>query len=355
MSGASSRHQANERLIAWHRAKPWRVSYWRAVDEVRAAHAQEWPRHTFLPIRRAARIVAAEMPRHGYTASPEALAHEACRLAGYAAWRVTQGVFRYDSTLATALAQTPLTGDLPVAALTHLPHWCTYIETPGRTMPKMDGNSTALHGFFAWIDWHGADEPVELMLGMDTERPFPELPVSVVPLVGTLEESIRAVQASWEHSYVSGLVQRAPTAGFTEGAQRLSPLIALLLYLCADDAEIGDGAARPTKPQLSKTKQGWRLFPPVAPTMWDVGVRLGAAIRQAEERDRSIGHLAGERSRPRAHIRRAHWATYWTGPRSGEQMPVVRWLPPIPVNVDDVEAMPVTVRPVLAPDESRTR
>lgn len=346
MSTPSSRHRANERLAAWYRAKPWRVNYWRAVDEVRAARAQEWPRHTFVPLRRTASIVAKEMPRHGYMPSPEVLAHEACNLAGYAAWRVTQGVFRFDPTLATALALTPLTGDLPVTALTHLPHWCTYIETPGRTMPKMDGNDTALHGFFAWTNWHGADEPVELMLGMDTERPYPELPVSVVPLVGTLEESIRAVQTSWEESYASGLVQRGPSAGFIEGANRRSPLISLLLYLCADDAEIGDGATRPAKPLMKKTTQGWRLFPPQTATAWDVGVRIGAAIRHAEQRNPSIDHLAGERSRPRAHIRRAHWATYWTGSRSGEQTPVVRWLPPIPVNVEDVEAMPVTVRPV---------
>lgn len=346
MGTVYGRHRASERLAAWHRAKPWRINYWRAVDEVRAAYVQEWPRHTFMPLRRAASIVAKEMPRHGYMASPEVLAHEACDLAGYAAWRVTQGVFRFDPTLATALAQTPLTGDLPVTALTHLPHWCTYIETPGRTMPKMDGNDTELHGFFAWTNWYGADDPVELMLGMDTERPHPELPVSVVPLVGTLEESIRAVQASCEERYASGLLQRGPSAGFVESGNRLSPLIALLLYLCADNAEIGDGSTPPAKPQMKKTKQGWRLFPPQTATAWDVGVRIGAAIRHAEERDPGIGHLAGERPRPRAHIRRAHWATYWTGPRSGEQTPVVRWLPPIPVNVEDVEAMPVTVRPI---------
>jgi hypothetical protein len=279
-------------------------------------------------------------------ASREALAHEACALAGFAAWRVTQGVFRYDPTLATALVQTPLTGDLPIAALTHLPHWCTYIETPGRTMPLVDGGSTALYGYFAWIDWLATEEPAKLMLGMDTERPYPHLPVSVVPLVGTLEHSLCAVQGEWAHSYATGLVQSAPSAGFTEGAQRLSPLLGLLLYLCADDAEIGDGKAPPTWPKPTKTKQGWRLFPPGAPTLWDVGVRIGAAIRHAEEREASIDHLADERSRPRAHIRRAHWATYWTGPRSGSQTPVVRWLPPIPVNVGDVEAMPVTVRPV---------
>jgi hypothetical protein len=214
-------------------------------------------------------------------------------------------------------------------------------------MPLVNGGTTALHGYFAWINWIAADERLELMLGLDTDRPYPHLPVSVLPLVGTLEESIRAVEAKWRDSYEAGLVHRAPSERFTEGAQRLSPLMALLLYLCADDAEIGDGTARPKHPQPTRTKQGSRLFPATAPTMWDVGLRIGAAIRRAEQHDTSRAQAAGERSRPRAHIRRAHWATYWTGRRSGEQTAVLRWLPPIPVNVECAEAMPVTVRPVL--------
>jgi hypothetical protein len=334
-------------LTDWHRAQPWRAAYWRAVDNVRAAHAHEWPRHTFLPLREAAHIAATAWRSNGQRPSAEAIANEACALAGLAAWRVTQGIFRYDPTLAAALLDTPLTGELPVSALTHLPHWCAYVETPGRTMPLVHGGMTALHGFYAWINWVAAEGQIELMLGMDTDRPYPHLPVSVVPLVGTLEESIRAVQADWQDSYQAGLVHSVPSAPFTEGAHRLSPLITLLLYLCAEEAEIGEGMTRPKQPQPTKTKQGWRLFPANAPTMWDVGVRIGAALRRAQEHDTSAADTAGERSRPRAHIRRAHWATYWTGPRSGQQTAVLRWLPPIPINVDCVETMPATVHPVL--------
>jgi hypothetical protein len=334
-------------LTAWNRAQPWRAAYWHAVDDVRAAHGREWRRCTFLPLREAGQVVATAWRSRGQRPSGEAIAQEACALAGFAAWRVTQGIFRYDPTLATALVETPLTGDLPISALTHLPHWCVYIETPGRTTPLVNGGTTALHGYYAWINSVAADDRMELMLAMDTDRPYPHLPVSVVPLVGTLEASIRTVQAEWQDSYGKGLVHNAPSAGFTEGAHRLSPLIALLLYLCADEAEIGDGTTRPKQPHPTKTKQGWRLFPASAPTMWDVGVRIGAAIRRAQERETSGDHMTGERSRPRAHIRRAHWATYWTGPRSDQQTPVLRWLPPIPINVDSVEALPATVHPVL--------
>lgn len=341
------RHRAQDRLTDWHRAQPWRSAYWQAVDKVRVAHAHEWPRHTFLPLREAGQIVTSAWRTHGQQGTPDAMAREACTLAGFAAWRVTQGIFRYDPTLASALVDTPLTGDLPVSALTHLPHWCVYVETPGRTMPLVSGGSTALHGCYAWINFVAAEDRIALMLGLDTDRPYPQLPVSVVPLVGTLEQSIRAVQTEWQEGYDAGQVQSAPSVAFTEGVQRLSPLIALLLYLCADDAEIGEGTIRPKHPQPAKTKQGWRLFPPNGPTMWDVGVRIGAAIRRAQECETGGGEMIGERSRPRAHIRRAHWATYWTGPRSGQQTAVLRWLPPIPVNVETREMLPATVHRVL--------
>lgn len=345
------RHRAQERLTAWQRAKPWRSEYWRAVDNVRAAHAHGWPRYAFLPIAEAGKIIARAWRKHNCLPAPgvtagDVLGDEACTLAGYAAWRVTQGIYRFDPTLAAALIETPLTGDLPVSALTHLPHWCVYVETPGRTMPRVLGGETTLHGYYGWINWFDSEDRVELMLGLDVERPYPGLPVCTVPLIGTLEQSIRAVEARWRKAYEAGLITNAPTAGFVEGTQRLSSLIAPLLYLCADDAEIGDGTVRPQQPKPTKTKQGLRLFSAPAPTTWDVGVRIGAAIRRAQEGEASERHAAGERSRPRAHVRRAHWATYWTGPRSSEQTAVLRWLPPIPVNVNDIEALPATVHQV---------
>ena len=40
------------------------------------------------------------------------------------------------------------------------------------------------------------------------------------------------------------------------------------------------------------------------------------------------------RPRPRPHWRRAHWHSYWTGPRDGERIARLKWIPPIPVGLD---------------------
>jgi len=81
--------------------------------------------------------------------------------------------------------------------------------------------------------------------------------------------------------------------------------------------------------------------------VWDVGTRLGAALRmayQAAETGQGDPDPDTGRARPRAHIRRAHWHTFLAGAERSERR--VKWLPPIPVNLEDVGTLPATVRKV---------
>jgi hypothetical protein len=77
----------------------------------------------------------------------------------------------------------------------------------------------------------------------------------------------------------------------------------------------------------------------------DLGNRMAARgyienFTQRGERagtKRGAGRNAGRRG-PAPHIRRAHWHTFWTGPRSGApRKPALKWIPPIPVAFGDVE------------------
>jgi hypothetical protein len=49
-----------------------------------------------------------------------------------------------------------------------------------------------------------------------------------------------------------------------------------------------------------------------------------------------------------AHVRRAHWHAFWTGPKASteERKLILHWLPPIAVNVDDAAAVIPTLHPV---------
>ncbi len=55
-----------------------------------------------------------------------------------AAWRPTQGIYRFATNLLDELWDTPVTGDLPSDLLHRLPEWCVYIELfPAQWDPKL--------------------------------------------------------------------------------------------------------------------------------------------------------------------------------------------------------------------------
>lgn len=319
---------------------------WRRVEELRQERGSGvpgWPDWCFLPIAATLAIVATDagLPVESlHLVYPERI-HDAARLAGLAAWRVTQGVYRFDPAVYEALCDTPVTGDIPHEVLFRLPEWCVYIE-----MPEMTLGSDPMVGAFAHLEHDVNTGQAELRLLLDIDASAGPMLMPLVLHLGawSLAESIGRALALAEanagrHGEPVALVSGEPAL-----RGLLSPLISLLLYLCSQAGEIGDGTRRPANPAPKRTKRGWRLFAADKPTTWDVGVRLGAALRRAFQGERT--GQEGTHAGPRAHIRRAHWHGFWSGPRDGERRFDMRWMPPIAVNVDDVGNLPATVRPV---------
>lgn len=83
-----------------------------------------------------------------------------------------------------------------------------------------------------------------------------------------------------------------------------------------------------------------RLFAPDKPSFYEVGFNIGNKLRLFE--NDSSGLHAG----PRPHIRRAHWHTFLTGPRSVERYKLLKWLPPLPVNFDSDNDIIPTIKKV---------
>ena len=311
---------------------------WLAYDQFRAGRGKDlpdWPDWCFAPMAAAYAIVSGG----GDNRVSPAQVGDIARVAALAAWRPTQGIFRFDPALYGALIQTTLTGDLPCEVLFRLPAWCVYIETPGR-----EWMGSELHGFFAHMERDVGTGRDELRLLMDSRAGLLPVPIHLGPW--PLSEAVsRAIDLSRAHATVIG----APMPDGVDGvlADGVAPLLSLLLYLCADEAEIGDGTRHPTMPKPKRTNKGWRHFPPDAPSVWDVGVRIGAALRRAyhasETGQGTIDQATG-RARPRAHVRNAHWHTFLAGHGRTERK--LKWLPPIPVNIGDIDTLPTTVRPV---------
>jgi hypothetical protein len=318
---------------------------WKQVDQFRANRKGlgDWPDWCFLPLAGAYAIVSkGARPR-----SLDQAGHIGV-LGALAAWRVTQGVYRFDPTTFEALWQTPVTGDIPTEVLHHLPEWCVYLPTPGQ---KWHGD--ALHGFFSHLEYDVKDRRTELRFVLDVIGPGgDDLIVMPVHLgQGGVADGLAAMMR--EAARYTPVTVQTPE-GLVEGlTDDLSPLVSIVLYLCSQAAEIRDGGGGdrvPTRPQPLKIKKGSRLFPPGRPTPWKVGYRLGAALRTAMAGHEAGAESSGAHARPRPHVRRAHWHSYWVGQkdRPESRSVILKWLPPVPVNVQDVDDLTPTVRDVVA-------
>lgn len=324
-----------ERLLALGREHP---GAWSVAAEMRAGRGvgfPDWPDWCYLPMGGWDAIL-----RESGRLTPQALV----ALSALGAWRMTQGVYRFDPTLYEALVSTPLAGDLPCESLYRLPEWCVYLETPGLLLPGLtEGSGLPVEGAWAHLEHDANTGRPELRFALDVGDGRDLVPLALHLGAWPLQEAVeRMLGEAQRQGLAAGL--QAPPLGGAAGVIRsvTQPLLSLLLYLCVDEPDLG-GERRPTNPVPVKTRRrGPKLIPASSPTTWDVGVRLGAAIRAAQGRERGPGD--GTHASPRPHVRRAHWATYWTGPKSAPQVPVVKWLPPIPVGAGD--ELPAVIRPV---------
>lgn len=336
---ASTIPRPKRHLIAISRRYP---NAWRTVDEMRADRGKvipDWPHWCFIPTAGAYAIVS-----RGRQIAPIHEIGNVGRIAALAAWRVTQGIYRFDPDLYRELLATPVEGDIPIDVVLRLPEWCVYIETPGYMF-----GTDPLHGFFAHLESDANDGRIELRFLLDLGDDLDDLIPLPLHLVGDVAQSLKAMADEANRQADKAGIEVPPEAFGASAAvvPYVAPLISLVLYLCSTAAEYM-GERRPTRPTPTKTKRGPRFFPPDQPTVWHTGFRIGAALRQAENERRLAGDVSVERRSPRGHIRRAHWHAYWTGPRNdpNKRKLVLRWLPPILVNIGDVEGIIPTIRQV---------
>ena len=330
-------HRAREQMLALGREIP---GIWAAYEEARA---EGDPREGIYITEAdgAGAFAQALLDAQGLQAvealrrmSPIELARMVSPITTMAAWRMTQGIYRFDPALYETLIETPLTGDLPAEVLLRLPEWCLYLETPGLYVLKRDGGRADLAGVWVRAD-HEPDGTPCLIITLDIpEAPRPES--QTIVLRGSLEHAVGETMRQW--GFERPDVEQAV-------ADYLRPIVNLVLYLVGTDDVAGPHGA-PGNPAPKRIRCGGeRLFAAEGLRAWDVGVRMGAALRRAYHA--AEVQLGGTHSGPRPHVRRAHWHSFWVGKIGApERQLKPRWLPPIPVNLDDPDSIPAVIRPV---------
>lgn len=334
---------------------------WRQIDELRADRGKNglpaWPDWCFLPLAGAYAMVSAH---HRLQVLNTGHMPDVALLGALAAWRLTQGIYRFDADVFDAVRDTQITQDIPCSILYRMPEWCVYVETPGMTW--LGG---PLYGVFAHLEWDANTSRTELRLLTDTDTGLQPLVLhlGVWPITEAIDRALaEAAQnaAQFGHGALGAALSMQSAATHPVGADLLGlvqPALSMLLYICSQAQDVGSGDHRPANPAPKKVRGIWRLFPADRPTTWDVGVRMGAALRRAQASSATAdqGHSGQAMTSPRPHIRRAHWHGFWSGPRTAPGGEVesaaprrfdLRWLPPIPVNVADANELAPVIRPV---------
>ena len=324
---------------------------WKNIDATRARNEKGlkgWPDSCFIPTSLIKNKINRFFISHTNRNREKIMTFESARISALASWRGTQGIYRFDADVYEAVVNTPVDDGFPLETLVYLPEWCVYIETPGLLFM-----GEKVHGAWIHIDWDDSCEMHYLCFLIDMTK----LVTARVKLTHEpIEEQLKNIAAKY---VAQGEVDIFSIPGIlTASVSFLSTLISLALFLCTQVDEVGSGTERPTKPTPKRHQGGeFSMLAPNRVTTWEVGVRMGAALRQAPQLS-EVSERGGEkelRNSPRGHTRSGHWHKAVTGPRKNKDGTVVptsqrklkvRWQQPLAINVKDLGALPATVRAV---------
>lgn len=239
------------------------------------------------------------------------------------AWSTCRHVFRFDAALASELASQDMPGKVPVEALERLPYIVQFVEAPVE-VPTTAACAWKAKGFFVWREsWRGRDRMVFKFLldGGD---------VSEIAFDMDGKESLGDFLAEVKSNLASLPDGGAPAwaEGADESFERCwAGIFNMMLYLNAENADTeviyrASGASRKRKASQA--------------TVHAVGSRVGPALGEARAAYAG-GEGRGSGAKKAPHVRRAHWATFWVGPRKGREdgkrgdRVVLKWIGPVEV------------------------
>lgn len=278
-------------------------------------------------------------------------------------WEQHRIVYDVDETLWVELGDTEPDTVIPAGLMDHLPHPDPYIALPHPLLiPFKDGDKDLVQrmsGFFVvgrgkgelgtsiQVSTHSPAHTGDLGLLICATVEEPDgTPVMAAPgIPDTVLNRVTLDLAKGESTVGQLIAQIAPRfdsynqrgGGFEILPRMINACVSALIYLCAVNAELRPYVASPN----ARKAKGKRASKAPA-TVIQVGYRTGAALRayrRAEAAERT-SQPTGRKARP--HIRRAHFHTYRVG--AGRVDSIVKWLPPIPINVVQEASKPTVVR-----------
>ena len=316
--------------------------YPKAWDQMEMFHSENgspqlgsWPDWCYAPMS-AALAVASE----GYDLNKlpidirMAMISVAQAIFAIAPWRLSKEVYVIDEDLKDLLFEQDGELDVPDEVLLQLPYPCFYVELPN-TYYRAD----KIHGFFVTLEYdvNNGDKELKPVFITDDGNIFS---YSIHIGAKTIEESVDMLdKQALENTNGDKELKRLALRAMQDSAETkifLKQILQVILYILAQNAEI-----TPSSEQSFITKRGKTVKDKYSEIRkWDVGIRVGAAIRQQKAKE-------SEHQSTRPHMRRGHWHHFWTGPKAQpeERKLILKWLSPMAIAANP-EDMPITFHEV---------
>lgn len=277
-----------------------------------------------------------------------------------------RGIYRFDPDLLPILLDSE-TDSFPKEVLLRLPEYSCFVPCTEACFPiSLQTSLEGLQGVFIHIDDDYKYNDAELRFtlyfpkGEENEKflryylplQHDSLEACLQDMVDIMTKEIWANEM-FQQKYTCEEVKESVLS--SEAIPHIRCLFSMALALCCQNIEItpANPAAKNTVEKNPLTPQNEKIIMETETHKWDVGIRIGSAIRlgQKEQRTRSaeMNPLGSSRQPVRPHMRKAHYHHYWIGPRSNkERERIVHWIPPTPVAIpkDGHEDMPTVIHPV---------
>lgn len=283
---------------------------------------------------------------------------DAVSMAALYAWRQYKEIYSFDEELTLLLTeQVKEDMTIPVEAL-KLPYPCIYIQL------------SSDFGFFTWYECepHSKAKPSKELrfLLVKKDKICNDYYMLHTEQGGTILDGVNATMKearknaksieTYNNLKLTDFTKKELNEALIEDtsaaqATIISRLLQIVLYICADNCDREENAEQreirkdrdTTKPIASPKDRLAEV------QQWDVGVRIGNAIRRNNSSDADTqsgsGTSGGGKKRP--HSRRGHWHHYWIGSTKDDSRKLVlKWTAPMFINADDDDELPTTIHPV---------
>ncbi len=262
-------------------------------------------------------------------------------------WRKYKEIYSFDSDFAELLmesADSNLT--IPVMTLLRTPYPSFYVQIEG-------GSSLGFKGFFCNFDYMRTSDGAGANLAINflaiAEKYTLAIPLYIKENF-TIEDSVNELRTILSDAELTNDKNSEYETSLSVGADFISKAIQLVLYICVANAEI-----RENPKQKAITRKSMDNSQPKDTLRevrkWDVGYRIGKAIRATElDGAKIIEHSTTKthKSSPkRPHMCRGHFHRYWIGSESdGSKALILKWVAPMFINLVTDDDMPAVITKV---------